>query len=585
MSYLVLARKYRPATFDEVVAQDLVVSTLKNAIEKGKVSHAYLFTGPRGSGKTTVARILAKALNCEKGPTANPCNVCTRCREITSGISLDVIEIDGASHNSVDDVRELNENVRYATAGGRRIYIIDEVHMLSTSAFNALLKTLEEPPPQTVFILATTEVSKIPATILSRCQRFDFRRIPPPALSTTLENICKKEGIEIEPEALALLVRKADGSLRDGLSLLDQVWTLSGGQVTKESVEQALGLLGLEVFFELTDAFAEKDAPRALEVFDRLLAKGADLEDFLDQLLYHLRNLLVARWKNYSEELLDLAEQEGQEYSKRAEQFKEGDLLRMMQAVADLKLNLSRLSDPKILVEAELVKLAWMDSTVDLKEVLQELEGGSSGSSRPPQKEGGSNPGYFARPASAPAVSVPAVSEVPSPAFKPSHPSSRPAPTASAQAVASATAVTKTGKTVDGGLWKQVLDGMRKENPATVSLLEQVRPYFSEKEELILPFSRSYEGMAKTKFGGKGNGKKVLDEVLAAVFGRKIVWKMELVANGGGVAAGVPLPVNAARLSVDDLLEKYPELKTLWETFELETLERKPNLPAELNNN
>src|SRR3972149_5138865 len=248
MSYLVLARKYRPTTFDEVVAQDVVVSTLKNAIEKGKVSHAYLFTGPRGSGKTTVARILAKALNCLLGPCAKPCNACTRCREITAGVSLDVIEIDGASHNSVDDVRELNENVRYATSGGYRIYIIDEVHMLSVSAFNALLKTLEEPPPHAVFVLATTEVSKIPATILSRCQRFDFRRIPPPALATTLQNVCAKEGIEVEPEALAILVRKADGSLRDGLSLLDQVWTLSGGKITKEKIEQALGLLGLEAF-------------------------------------------------------------------------------------------------------------------------------------------------------------------------------------------------------------------------------------------------------------------------------------------------------------------------------------------------
>ncbi|MGH8003686.1 MAG: DNA polymerase III subunit gamma/tau, partial [Limisphaerales bacterium] len=392
MSYLVLARKYRPATFDEVAAQDLVISTLKAAIEKGKVSHAYLFTGPRGSGKTTVARILAKALNCEKGPTAKPCNVCARCKDITAGVSLDVIEIDGASHNSVDDVRELNENVRYATAGGYRIYIIDEVHMLSGAAFNALLKTLEEPPAHAVFVLATTEVSKIPATILSRCQRFDFRRIPPPALSTTLQNICSKEGIEIEPEALAILVRKADGSLRDGLSLLDQVWTLSGGKIAKESVEQALGLIGLEIFFDLTDAFAQKDAARALSVFDRVVEKGADIEDFLDQLLYHLRNLLVARLKRHTGELLGLSETERQEYVKRAEQFAEGDILRMMKAVSDLKLNLSRLADPKILVEAELVKLAWLDSTVDLKEVLENLESGGSAplSSGPGAKGGGS---------------------------------------------------------------------------------------------------------------------------------------------------------------------------------------------------
>ncbi len=587
MSYLVLARKYRPATFDQVVAQELVVSTLKAAIEKNKVSHAYLFTGPRGSGKTTVARVLAKALNCEKGPTPSPCNVCPRCRDINAGISLDVIEIDGASHNSVDDVRELNENVRYAAAGGRRIYIIDEVHMLSGSAFNALLKTLEEPPPHAVFVLATTEVSKIPATILSRCQRFDFRRIPPAALSSTLQNICNKEGIEIEPEALAILVRKADGSLRDGLSLLDQVWTLSGGKVTKESVQQALGLLGQELFFELTDAFSAKNAARTLEVFDQICAKGADLEDFLDQLLFHLRNLLVARWKKQADELLGLSDLEREEYAKRSGQFAEGDILRMMRQVADLKLNLSRLTDPKILIEAELVKLAWLDSTVDLKEVLDEIRGGGSGSvtnqSLSRETKGGA--GYSAKAASASVASTSPYSELPAPAFKPDStttPASKPsgtAPMASTVPVVSTAAVVEAGQAVDGAVWKQVLDGMRRENPATVSLLEQVRPYLSGQNELVLPFGRSYEGMAKMKFGGKGNGKKVLDEVLNSVFGRKIVWKMEFTANGGATSPLAPVPAGSSRLNVDDLLEKYPELKTVWEKLELEAVDRRPNGP------
>ncbi len=580
MSYLVLARKYRPANFEEVVAQDLVVSTLKNAIEKGKVSHAYLFTGPRGSGKTTVARILAKALNCEKGPTSKPCNVCTRCKEINSGISLDVIEIDGASHNKVDDVRELNENVRYATASGKRIYIIDEVHMLTDQAFNALLKTLEEPPPQTVFILATTEVSKIPATILSRCQRFDFRRIPPPALSATLENICKREGIEIEPEALAILVRKADGSLRDGLSLLDQVWTLSSGKVTKESVEQSLGLLGLSVFFELTDAFAQKDAAKALEVFDQVCAKGADLEDFLDQLLYHLRNLLVARWKKYSEELLGLSEPEAEEYAQRAEQFKEGDVLRMMRAVSDLKLNMSRLTDPKILVEAELVKLAWLGSTVDLKEVLEELQGGGSSVTlhEPPSRKMEGNRGSELKTSASPSGFNLAETKVSSqPSASTAAPSSVQKPVPS---TATITVMPQPGKVVDGQLWGKVLEGMRKENPASVSLLERVKPHFSDKEELILPFGRSYEGMAKMKFGGKGNGKKVLDDVLNHVFGRKVLWKMEFVANGGSSPPIVSVPVKASQPAMDDLFEKYPELKTIWDTLELEVLERKPNRPG-----
>ena len=576
MSYLVLARKYRPATLDEVAAQDLVVSTLKSAIEKGKVSHAYLFTGPRGSGKTTVARILAKALNCEKGPIANPCNVCARCKDITAGVSLDVIEIDGASHNSVDDVRELNENVRYATAGGHRIYIIDEVHMLSGAAFNALLKTLEEPPSHAVFVLATTEVSKIPATILSRCQRFDFRRIPPPALSTTLQNICNKEGIEIEPEALAILVRKADGSLRDGLSLLDQVWTLSGGKITKDSVEQALGLIGLEIFFELTDAFAQKDAAKTLSVFDRVVEKGADIEDFLDQLLYHFRNLLVARLKQNTEELLGLSETERQEYTKHSGQFSEGDLLRMMKSVSDLKLNLSRLADPKILVEAELVKLAWLDSTVDLKEVLENLGsgGGSASSVSGPKGSSSISPSgsYFTA----------AVTPTPVPARvsgSSGGPSISQRPQGSENAVPSlgasapAAVSTTSGKEVDGAVWKQVLDRMRKENPASVSLLEQCQPSFTERDELVLPFSRSVETIIKKKFGGVGNGRKVLDEVLAEVFGRKVALKLEFVANGPTTAQITPVPTSP-HILIDDFLEKYPDWKGIWEKLQLETIER-----------
>ncbi len=582
MSYLVLARKYRPATFEEVAAQDLVVSTLKAAIEKGKVSHAYLFTGPRGSGKTTVARILAKALNCEKGPTSKPCNVCARCKDISAGVSLDVIEIDGASHNSVDDVRELNENVRYATAGGYRIYIIDEVHMLSGAAFNALLKTLEEPPAHAVFVLATTEVSKIPATILSRCQRFDFRRIPPPALSTTLQNICDKEGIEIEPEALAILVRKADGSLRDGLSLLDQVWTLSGGKITKESVEQALGLIGLEIFFELTDAFAQKDAARALSVFDRVVEKGADIEDFLDQLLYHLRNFLVARLKQHTEELLGLSETERQEYVKKAGQFAEGDILRMMKAVSDLKLNLSRLADPKILVEAELVKLAWLDSTVDLKEVLENLEGGGGS----PSSGSGSKGSFSTRPPGSYSTAGIASAETPvhplgtgsRPSVPPNSQSTGIAETSSAVSAPPGVAAVP-GKGVDSETWRQVLDRMRKENPASVSLLEQCQPFFSDRDELVLPFGRSYEGMAKLKFGGRGNGRKILDEVLAEVFGRKVTVKLEFVANGPLAAPIAPVPTSS-RVAVDDFLEKYPDWKEIWKKLQLEAIERKPNPPT-----
>ncbi|HEU4436317.1 MAG TPA: DNA polymerase III subunit gamma/tau, partial [candidate division Zixibacteria bacterium] len=442
----------------------------------------------------------------------------------------------------------LRDNVRFAPAAGKfKIYIIDEVHQITTDGFNALLKTLEEPPSHAIFVLATTEVSKIPATILSRCQRFDFRRIPPPALSTTLQNICNKEGIEIEPEALAILVRKADGSLRDGLSLLDQVWTLSGGKITKDSVEQALGLIGLEIFFELTDAFAQKDAAKTLSVFDRVVEKGADIEDFLDQLLYHFRNLLVARLKQNTEELLGLSETERQEYTKHSGQFSEGDLLRMMKSVSDLKLNLSRLADPKILVEAELVKLAWLDSTVDLKEVLENLGSGGGSASSVSGPKGSSSIGPSGSYSTAAVTPTPVPARVSGSSGGPSI-SQRPQGSENAVpslgASAPAAVSTASGKEVDGAVWKQVLDRMRKENqnPAAVSLLEQCQPYFSKENELVLPFGRSYESMAKMKFGGRGNGRTILDEVLAEAFGRKVTLKLEFVANGPTTAQITPVP-------------------------------------------
>lgn len=384
MTYVVMARKYRPQTFEEVVGQSHVTTTLKHAIQANRISHAYLFTGPRGTGKTTVARILAKALNCKEGPTPQPCNKCDSCKEITIGRSLDVGEIDGASNNSVDDIRALRENIRYVpTQQKYKVYIIDEVHMLSDSAFNALLKTLEEPPAHAIFIFATTEPHKVPQTVLSRCQRFDFRRIPATGLVETIQSIAEKENVEIAQEAAYILARRADGSLRDVLSLLDQVVAYGGDDesaegakrtVTPELVSETLGLVGQDKLFEITDALAQRDSAKGISILDQLMDSGVDLPEFVNSLIQHLRNLLISRVAGDSTALFDLSDNYIQQYRKKSSDFSEGDLLRMIKAVADLNQNLKRASDPRILLEMTLMKLLKMESSVSLEDVLSKLD-------------------------------------------------------------------------------------------------------------------------------------------------------------------------------------------------------------------
>jgi DNA polymerase-3 subunit gamma/tau len=384
MTYLVMARKYRPQIFDEVVGQAHVTTTLKHAIQTNRISHAYLFAGPRGTGKTTVARILAKALNCKEGPTSQPCNQCDSCREITIGRSLDVMEIDGASNNSVDDIRALRENIRYVPSQGKyKVYIIDEVHMLSDSAFNALLKTLEEPPAHAIFIFATTEPHKLPQTVLSRCQRFDFRRIPTADLVQTIQDIAEKENLQIEREASYILARRADGSLRDVLSLLDQVIAYGSESQTGEGekkaissdlISETLGLVDQEKLFDITDAIAEKNSQRGISILDQLIDSGIDLPEFVNSLLQHLRNLLVAKVSGDTTALFDLSDIYIQKYKEKSSAFSEEDLLRMIKVVADLNLNLKRASDPRILLEMTLLKLLKMESSVNLAEVLNKLD-------------------------------------------------------------------------------------------------------------------------------------------------------------------------------------------------------------------
>ena len=391
MSYLVLARKWRPQNFDDIAGQEHITRTLRNAIQANRIAHAYLFTGVRGVGKTTAARILAKALNCQQGPTPNPCNQCTHCEEITRGSSLDVLEIDGASNRGIDEIRQIIENVRYQPAQCRfKIYVIDEVHQVTKDAFNALLKTLEEPPPSVKFILATTEPHRLPDTILSRCQRYDFRRIPLREIVQRLDDISKKEGLKITGGALALLAREADGSMRDAQSLLEQVLACAqpGNDGRHETpvdetlLQDILGLTERRVLYEVSNAVIQGNAQRCIELVAKVVVEGGDLGRLSRDLVEHFRNLLVVRLSEPGKEaagsgkgrLLDLPDQEIDDLRTQVAELSIDTLLDYFDFMAAGDEEVARSSNPRFALEAILVRLATLPQTVPITLLLERLE-------------------------------------------------------------------------------------------------------------------------------------------------------------------------------------------------------------------
>jgi len=373
MTYLVLALKYRPQTFDEVVGQEHVSETLKNGIASGKVAHAYLFSGPRGIGKTTTARILAKALNCKEGPTPQPCNKCISCVEISRGSSLDVLEIDGASNRGIDEIRALRENVKFAPVSSRyKIYIIDEAHQITHDAFNALLKTLEEPPRHIIFMLATTQPEKIPPTILSRCQRFAFKLIPQKKIFERLDYIIGEEKLKIEKEALNIIAYRGEGSLRDAQSLLDQVISYAGGkEIGLQETNFILGVLPFERLVEFSDLIAEHKAKEILSLIDEIAESGYDLHQFIKDLRQHFRNMLLLKVAGRDTRILGLPEKQLEILLEKGDQFTEENMVRIIDLLSKTYESMKWSEQPRLVIEVDMFRLS--QPYVPIGEVIERI--------------------------------------------------------------------------------------------------------------------------------------------------------------------------------------------------------------------
>ncbi|MDD3218761.1 MAG: DNA polymerase III subunit gamma/tau [Lachnospiraceae bacterium] len=383
MSYMALYRKFRPDSFEDVKGQDHIVTTFKNQIKANRIGHAYLFCGTRGTGKTTVAKILAKAVNCEHPVDGNPCNECETCRSIQAQTSMNVIEIDAASNNGVDNIREIREEVAYRpTQGKYKVYIIDEVHMLSTGAFNALLKTLEEPPSYVIFILATTEANKIPVTILSRCQRYDFKRITVDTISARMQDLMNQEQVEVEEKAIRYVAKAADGSMRDALSLLDQCIAFYLGQVlTYDKVLEVLGAVDTEVFSELLRKIVSGQVAASISLLEEMILQGKELGQFVSDFTWYLRNLLLAKTSENIEDVIDVSTETIQRMLEEREIIDNDTLMRYIRILSDLSGQLRYATQKRVLVEIALIKLCQpqmesnIDSVLDRMRVMErELE-------------------------------------------------------------------------------------------------------------------------------------------------------------------------------------------------------------------
>ena len=591
MAYVSLYRKYRPQTFMDIVGQDHVTGTLVNAIQTGQVHHAMLFCGTRGTGKTSTARVLAKALNCVKGPTPEPCNVCDACVSITDGTNLDVTEIDAASHGSVDDARDLREKASYAPAAARfKVYIIDEAHMVTTQGFNAMLKVLEEPPDHVRFIFCTTEPHKVIEAIRSRCQRHDFRRIRTAALVQDFARICEAEEVDIEPAALELVARAADGSHRDGLSRLDQVLTFAGPKVTLADVAQVLGALPVELRFDLAEALAAHRVADVLACVERVVDAGHDLHQFTREALEHLRDLYVLRVAPQSTTLVDVTAETRERLAAQAERFGPGELGRMVTIVGDLYLDLRTATDQRLVVEVGLARAAVPEASLDAEALLARIERLerrlSIAGAEPQAPSAGPGPAVVeptASPAPAPAKAVPAAKAAPASvktapppapakakaAPDPSRPEAVPAAEAKPRSRAKPRDQAAEAPAEEAGWgaaeaparvpvdldlvrrsWPLVLERVQAASRVTASFLGHGRPVALEGRQLVveLPRDRRFEAEALA-----GRSRQV-DGVLEAMLGGGLEVRV-VVGEHAGPQDADPSPAEAAASAPEEVVE------------------------------